>query len=239
MVSISRIGKAGYTVLFNGDTCKIKNKNENVIGKIPVGQNRLYRVEHEQVGAAILEDNGILALHRRLGHISGDTIRTLVCNNVVSGLQLIDDKRPHLLQPEGPMAPTTRCHQSSRLLQQRCLVPPRSLPLLSASFRPAVCLDVALLLAVVAFDVALVPPLLGLGSKSLILGLLVNVLAEHALVVVVTDVFDDSGRVDALAGLIGIRGDCADAHLVTRWQGLETRAMCLSIAGPKRFPSSL
>ena len=94
LVSIGRIAKAGYTVLFDGNTCKIKNKNDNVIGKIPAGQNGLYRVEHEQVGAAILEDNGILALHRRLGHISADTIRSLVRNNVVSGLQLIDDKRP-------------------------------------------------------------------------------------------------------------------------------------------------
>jgi hypothetical protein len=51
-------------------------------------------VEREQVGAAILEDNGILAVHRRLGHISADTIHSLVRNNVVSGLQLIDDKWP-------------------------------------------------------------------------------------------------------------------------------------------------
>jgi hypothetical protein len=64
VVSIGSIAKAGYTVLFDGNTCKIKNKNDNVIGKIPAGQNGLYRVEHEQVGAAILEDNGILALHR-------------------------------------------------------------------------------------------------------------------------------------------------------------------------------
>ncbi len=102
VVSIGRIAKAGYTVLLDGDTCKIKNKNDNVIGKIPVGQNGLYRMEHEQVGAAILEDNGILALHRRLGHISGDTIRTLVCNNVVSGLQLIDNKRPIFCNHKGP-----------------------------------------------------------------------------------------------------------------------------------------
>src|SRR5216683_3540861 len=96
------------------------------------------------------------------------------------------------------------------------LVPPRSLLLLVASFRPAVGLDMALLFAVVAFDVAFVLlPLLGLGGKSLVVGLLVNVLAEHAFVVVVTDVFDESGRVDTLARLVGVGGDCADAHLVT------------------------
>jgi len=77
---------------------------------------------------------------------------------------------------------------------------------------------VALLLAVVAFDVAFVIPLLGLGGKSLVVRLLVDVLAEHTFVVVVTDVFDDSGRVDTLAGLVSIDGDRADAHLVAGGQ---------------------
>jgi hypothetical protein len=64
VVSIGWIAKAGYTILFDGDTCKIKNKNDSIIGRIPVGQNGLYWVEHEQVGATILEDNGILAVHQ-------------------------------------------------------------------------------------------------------------------------------------------------------------------------------
>ena len=97
------------------------------------------------------------------------------------------------------------------------LVPPWSLPFLAASFRPAVGLDVALL-AVVAFDVAFVLPLLGLCGKSLVVRLLVDVVAEHAFVMVITDVFDDSGKVETLASLIGIGGDWANAHLVTRGQ---------------------
>jgi len=94
VVSIGRIAKAGYTVLFDGGTCKIQNKNAKIVGQIPVSQNGLYKVEREHAGLVIPEDNGILALHRRLGHIPADAIRALLRHNVVTGLQLLDDKRP-------------------------------------------------------------------------------------------------------------------------------------------------
>ncbi len=94
VVSIGRIAKAGYTVFFDGGTCKIQNKNAKVIGQIPVSQNGLYKVECNHVGLVIPEDNGILALHHRLVHIPADAIHALVHYNVVTGLHLLDDKRP-------------------------------------------------------------------------------------------------------------------------------------------------
>src|SRR6266851_5898650 len=63
VVSIGRIAKAGFTVLFDNGTCKIQNKNAKVIGQIPMSQNSLYKVEHDHAGLVIPEDNGILALH--------------------------------------------------------------------------------------------------------------------------------------------------------------------------------
>ena len=59
-----------------------------------MSQNGLYKVEHDHVGLVIPEDNGILALHHRLGHIPADAIRALIHYNVVTGLHLLDDKRP-------------------------------------------------------------------------------------------------------------------------------------------------
>ena len=59
-----------------------------------MSQNGLYKVERDQAGLVISEDNGILALHRRLGHIPAEAIRALIRYNVVTGLQLLDDKRP-------------------------------------------------------------------------------------------------------------------------------------------------
>jgi hypothetical protein len=94
VVSIGRIAKAGYTILFDGGTCKIQNKNSKVIGQIPVSQNGLYKVERDHAGLVIPEDNGILALHRRLGHIPADAIHALIRYNVVTGPHLLDDKRP-------------------------------------------------------------------------------------------------------------------------------------------------
>jgi len=61
VISIGCITKAGYTVLFDGGTCKIQNKNTKIVGQIPVSQNRLYKMECEHVDCDP-EDNSILAL---------------------------------------------------------------------------------------------------------------------------------------------------------------------------------
>jgi len=94
VISIGCITKASYTVLFDGGTCKIQNKNTKIVGQIPVSQNRLYKMECEHVGLVIPEDNSILALYQHLRHILADAIHTLVCYNVITRLQLLDDKWP-------------------------------------------------------------------------------------------------------------------------------------------------
>jgi transposase InsO family protein len=93
IVSISRITKAGYTVSFEGDSCKIKNRRGVVIGTIPATSNGLYKVDRAYVAAAaaMLERADMLTLHRRLGHIAPDTIRALIKSGAVEGIQLIDD----------------------------------------------------------------------------------------------------------------------------------------------------
>jgi len=45
-------------------------------------------------GAATLEQVDLLTLHRRLGHVSVSAIRNLIWNNIVAGLQLLDDTSP-------------------------------------------------------------------------------------------------------------------------------------------------
>jgi hypothetical protein len=92
VVSIGRIAKAGYSVLFEGDRCKIMNKNARIIGDIPVSNNGIYKVLH--AGAATLEQVDLLTLHRQLGHVSVNAIRSLIRNHLVAGLQLLDDSSP-------------------------------------------------------------------------------------------------------------------------------------------------
>ena len=65
IVSISQIAKAGYTVSFEGDSCKIKNRSGTIIGTIPATSNGLYKVDHAYIAAAavMLEHADMLMLH--------------------------------------------------------------------------------------------------------------------------------------------------------------------------------
>src|ERR1700761_7342681 len=46
VISINRIAKAGYTVSFEKEACKIKDGGGKVVGIIPANNNGLYQVEH-------------------------------------------------------------------------------------------------------------------------------------------------------------------------------------------------
>src|ERR1700761_6180978 len=94
VVSISRIAKAGLSVSFEGSTCKITNKKGNVVGKIPSNNNGLYRVEHACAASVAAEVIDVTVLHRRLGHIAADAIRTLIRSQAIQGVSLIDDGQP-------------------------------------------------------------------------------------------------------------------------------------------------
>ena len=92
VVSISRIAKAGHIVSFEGNSCKIMNSKGKTIGNIPIGANGLYKAEQVYAAAAMPEVINIITLHGRLSHISLDTIQSIIRNNVVTGIQLIDNK---------------------------------------------------------------------------------------------------------------------------------------------------
>jgi transposase InsO family protein len=95
IISIGRIASAGYSVSFENGSCNIqKEQNSKIIGSIPTNGNGLYKVEHVLTAGAATEQVNIHTLHRRLGHVSLDSIRKLVRNNAVAGLQIIDDPSP-------------------------------------------------------------------------------------------------------------------------------------------------
>jgi GAG-pre-integrase domain len=91
IVSIGWIVKAGCVVSFEGDSCYIKNKSRKTIGKIPKSTNGLYKVEHQVMAAATEEHVSIPTLHCRLGHISSDTIHSLIHHDIIDGMKVIDD----------------------------------------------------------------------------------------------------------------------------------------------------
>ena len=93
IVSIGRITSTGNSVTFGNNTCEIKNKSGKTIGSIPASSNGLFKVEHSHfaANAHAVEQVDMHTLHRRLGHISANAIRSLIRNHAIDGVQLVDD----------------------------------------------------------------------------------------------------------------------------------------------------
>jgi hypothetical protein len=107
IVSINRVTKSGCTVIFEGESCRIKNQSGRVIGIVQATPNGLYRVDHSETAGAAAEAVSLLDLHRRLGHISADTVRTLIQRGIVTGLT-ISDNTPIFVCDSCEYAKTTR-----------------------------------------------------------------------------------------------------------------------------------
>jgi len=91
VVSVGCITNAGYSVAFEGNTCKIKNQSRTLIGSIPSTTNNLYKVEQVNVAITMPEQVNLYTLHHQLGHITPNSICKLVKSNVITGIQLIDE----------------------------------------------------------------------------------------------------------------------------------------------------
>jgi heme-binding NEAT domain protein len=63
IISVNRIAKAGYSIIFKNNTCQIQNKSDKIIGTIPVEQNGLYKVERVYAAATPLERVDLVMLH--------------------------------------------------------------------------------------------------------------------------------------------------------------------------------
>ena len=94
IVSISRIAKAGFSVCFEGQLCKIKDSCDKVISIIPASDNGLYKVDCVYSAITAPGHVKLATMHRWLGHIAPDAIQTLFWSGTVEGVQLIDDGTP-------------------------------------------------------------------------------------------------------------------------------------------------
>jgi hypothetical protein len=91
IVLIRWIVRVGCVVLFEGDSCYIKNKKGKVIRKIPCSTNGLFKVECQVTAASVEEHVSILTLHCRLGHILLGAICSLIHYDVIKGVKITDD----------------------------------------------------------------------------------------------------------------------------------------------------
>jgi hypothetical protein len=95
LVSISKIAKAGSTVVFAEDFCRIYAKDKGVIGEIKV-EGGLYRVYSpyspaHMVGGYSADEKETMTvdeLHRRLGHVSYERAKLLVKKGLIEGIEL-------------------------------------------------------------------------------------------------------------------------------------------------------
>jgi len=97
LVSVGNLDEKGFVVKFGGGKCVITDPNGVIIGEVPKNQKGLYRVEHDLETADVASEELTLEqFHRRMGHISPESARTLVSRGLVTGvfLDLTDHVRP-------------------------------------------------------------------------------------------------------------------------------------------------
>ena len=103
LISISRLDKAGYTVMFNKGMCSIKNPKGLTIATIPRSDG-LYRVLESAQNRSAHQANvasekmNINEAHRRLGHISPVAIKHAISKGYITGIELDEQSKPEFCQ---------------------------------------------------------------------------------------------------------------------------------------------
>jgi len=89
LVSIGRLDEAGFTALFGHGKCVLRGPDDEKIGEVARGTQRVYKVEHEDsIANAAIEALTLGQLHRRLGHPSVQVARGLLKSKMVTGIRL-------------------------------------------------------------------------------------------------------------------------------------------------------
>ena len=91
LVSVGKITAAGYKVIFRGATCRIYDCKDKVIGQVNA-RNRLYHVDHEAAVNVAMAGEAwevltLEELHRRMGHVAPETIKQMVSNGTIEGME--------------------------------------------------------------------------------------------------------------------------------------------------------
>jgi Reverse transcriptase (RNA-dependent DNA polymerase)/Integrase core domain/GAG-pre-integrase domain len=91
LVSVGQLDKAGYTVTFGGRKCVLTGPDGRKVGAIPMTEQGLYKVTNhvsEEIAGVAEETLTLDLFHRRMGHISPSSARSLVQNKMVTGVKL-------------------------------------------------------------------------------------------------------------------------------------------------------
>jgi GAG-pre-integrase domain len=100
LISVTRMTSAGFSCTMKGKTCTIMSPSNKIIGRIPEIHG-LYRVTdttatktEAKSANATSQPLTISQLHRLMGHINHDDLRTMVKDGIVEGIDLDMDSKP-------------------------------------------------------------------------------------------------------------------------------------------------
>jgi GAG-pre-integrase domain len=99
LISISRLDKAGFSVLFNKGMCTIKDTSNKMIATIP-NSNGLYKIAankqttQSQSANVVSGKMTISEAHRKLGHVLYGAIKHAVSKGFINGITIDPDSKP-------------------------------------------------------------------------------------------------------------------------------------------------
>ena len=103
LISISRLDKSGYQVVFNKGMCKIMNPKGQVIATIPHADG-LYRVTATKPSASgnyAATASGKMSIseaHRKLGHLAYGAVSHAISKGYITGIELDGDTKPEFCE---------------------------------------------------------------------------------------------------------------------------------------------
>jgi GAG-pre-integrase domain len=98
LISISRLDKAGFTIMFNKGMCTIKNPKAQTVATIP-HIDGLYKlvVKHPNKVKTMNTASGKIPIneaHRKLGHIVHSAVKHAISKGFITGIELDNDLKP-------------------------------------------------------------------------------------------------------------------------------------------------
>ena len=102
LISISRLDKAGYQVMFKKGMCTILNQKGQTITTIP-HPDRLYRVVAKSIkdGGYAATASGKMSIneaHRKLGHLAYGAVAHAISKGYITGIELDTTSKPEFCE---------------------------------------------------------------------------------------------------------------------------------------------
>lgn len=101
LISISRLDKAGFSVIFKKGMCTVKDPSQRTIATIP-NVDGLYKIaapkRSNDSANAVSGKMSISEAHRKLGHLAHAAIKHAVSSRVITGIELEPDSKPEFCE---------------------------------------------------------------------------------------------------------------------------------------------